>query len=764
MVRGMLFFVAVVALAGGLALGAPESAGAHARLEGGDPAPGSALAVAPEAIRLSFSEAVEPGFSRASLLTATGDAVPLGPIAADPADDAVVVVRLADPGGLTDGSYTLVWRVLSAVDGHVTTGTLAFSVGTGQAPESAGTVEDAAGPSWSRVVAGWLELAGLVLVVGVFVFGGLIARPLWAGSAAPGLARALRGVWWPAAGGLVVGMVGTLWRQADQLGGAGVYGDLLFDATFGRWWLVRLGLVALLVPLAVAVIGLPRGRNLIAAGSFWRWRLGAAIGAGALVTLPLSGHAAAADRPALAVATDFVHLACAAVWLGGLACLVATLVILGRSDVAASATLARRFSLTALGVMVALITTGAVSGALHVAGPRTLVDQDYGVALIAKSLVVLVVLIVAAVNLLITVPRLRAAIAAGQKEAAYSLLSALRVTVALEVIGGAGILIGSAILTDVPPADAPLPVDVAAKVVTISQRQPAGDVEVWMLGRLTGQASDRYTLTLDGPTEGMQRVIVETRTTAPNGDAIGDRFDASPLVGSAGTYVFPATRLGLNAAWSVEVIVRRAGVEDAHAAFVVDTSDAGARPPRLVEDRWRMPRVPVTTWLLLGLAAATVAGGIVGVRRLPGLEPLAGGVVLTMAVLIAVGFAVTALRQTAPETAATARANPLADDPGAIQRGASIYAAQCLACHGATGRGPNEDDLSDDPEHPHGPNADLTSRRATSQRDGDLQYWITNGVPGTEMPAFDHALSEEERWAVVTYLRALQEGTAPLTP
>ncbi|MPZ24721.1 MAG: c-type cytochrome [Dehalococcoidia bacterium] len=213
----------------------------------------------------------------------------------------------------------------------------------------------------------------------------------------------------------------------------------------------------------------------------------------------------------------------------------------------------------------------------------------------------------------------------------------------------------------------------------------------------------------------------------------------------------------------MDVIVRRAGVEDTRAAFTIDTNDAGARPPRLVDDRWRMPRLPLTTWLLLGLSAAAVVGGIVGLRRLPGLEPLAGGVVLTMAVLIAAGFAVTAIRQTVPQTSATSRDNPLADDPGAIQRGASIYAAQCLACHGATGGGPNEDDPTDDPEHQHGANADLTSRRATSQRDGDLSYWVTNGVPGTDMPAFDHALTAEERWAVVAYLRALQDGQI-LTP
>lgn len=456
-----------------------------------------------------------------------------------------------------------------------------------------------------------------------------------------------------------------------------------------------------------------------------------------------------------------MHLACASIWLGGLAYLVVTLRAPGRADAAACAEVARRFSLTALGAVLALIATGANNAALHVAGPRTLVAQDYGVTLIAKVLIVVVVLIAASVNLLITVPRLRAAVAAGRTPAIHALLTALSVTVALEGIAGAGILVGSAVLTELPPADAPLPVDVAARVVTIADRQLTGNVEVRLRGRLTGQAGDRFTLTLTGP-DGqppaqMQRVIVETRTTTPDGAALGDRFDADPLTGSAGTYVFPATRLGLNAAWTVDVIVRRAGIEDGRAAFAVDTRAAVARPPRLVVDRWRMPRVPLTTWLLLGLSAATVVGGIAGLRRLSRLEPLAGGIVLTIAALIAAGFAVTAIRQTIPETAATSSNNPLAADPGAIQRGATIYAAHCLACHGATGGGPNEDSPTDDPAHQHGANADLTSRCAVARRDGDLYYWVTNGVPGTEMPAFDQALTEEERWAIVTYLRASQD-------
>ena len=40
--------------------------------------------------------------------------------------------------------------------------------------------------------------------------------------------------------------------------------------------------------------------------------------------------------------------------------------------------------------------------------------------------------------------------------------------------------------------------------------------------------------------------------------------------------------------------------------------------------------------------------------------------------------------------------------------------------------------------------------------DGDLHYWIANGLPGG-MPAWVGTLSDEEIWHVINYLRGLQE-------
>jgi mono/diheme cytochrome c family protein len=322
------------------------------------------------------------------------------------------------------------------------------------------------------------------------------------------------------------------------------------------------------------------------------------------------------------------------------------------------------------------------------------------------------------------------------------------------------VLLAAAILTELAPANGPLPVDVASRPVTIDQRVTTGDLDVWLLARLTGAANDRYTITVSDaaghvPAD-LQRVIVETHTTT-GGAETGDRFDAEPLSGSPGTFVFPALQLGLPGVWKLDVIVRRAGLEDAIATLTLDTTGTGAQPPRLSEDAWRLPRPTLPAWLF-GLASiVSLIGGLILVRRLRGLEPFAAAILLTMTALITAGFAVQGYRQTIPVSAGTDLDNPVSADAGAVQRAEGLYRELCLQCHGEGGLGV----ATDDPEHTHA-GSNLLDPRTQNQRDGDLYWAITNGVAGTEMPAYDAALTDQERWELVAYLRSLDD--APATP
>jgi mono/diheme cytochrome c family protein len=403
-----------------------------------------------------------------------------------------------------------------------------------------------------------------------------------------------------------------------------------------------------------------------------------------------------------------------------------------------------------------IVITGILRSIAHVDGPRNLTGADYGIVLIAKHLLFLPILVAAGINLLVIVPRLRAASARGETEYRAAMTRSASHFVAAELVFAVATLLAAAALTEIVPAEGPLPVDVAAKTVTIDQRSATGDLDVWLLAMLQGEDSDRYSLTIttaDGAVPGeLQRVIVVSSTTLGE-STLGDRFDATELSGSPGTFTFPAVRLGLRGLWDLEVIVRRAGVEDASTSFSVDTSQAGQPAPRLVDDGWSMPRLTIPAWSMGFFALFVLVGGLVALMKLRELQPFAAAILLTMTLLIAAGFAVQSYRLTIPVTAATNLANPIPADDASIARGENTYTRQCLICHGPLGAGL---ETEEDPSHLHGDSADLTDPRSADQRDGDLFHAISNGVADTDMPAFDQALTEAERWDVVNYLRTLQ--------
>ena len=52
------------------------------------------------------------------------------------------------------------------------------------------------------------------------------------------------------------------------------------------------------------------------------------------------------------------------------------------------------------------------------------------------------------------------------------------------------------------------------------------------------------------------------------------------------------------------------------------------------------------------------------------------------------------------------------------------------------------------------PPANLTEPHVAVHTDGDLHWWITNGIQPA-MPAFGEDLTQEEIWNVINYVRTL---------
>ena len=98
---------------------------AHALLLKAVPAVGGTIAASPADIRITYTEGVEPKFSKITLTAEDGSQVSLGAVAVDPADHATLIAAVKAP--LRPGSYKVVWHVVS-VDTHATQGSFSFVV------------------------------------------------------------------------------------------------------------------------------------------------------------------------------------------------------------------------------------------------------------------------------------------------------------------------------------------------------------------------------------------------------------------------------------------------------------------------------------------------------------------------------------------------------------------------------------------------------------------------------------------------------------
>jgi putative copper resistance protein D len=88
-----------------------------------------------------------------------------------------------------------------------------------------------------------------------------------------------------------------------------------------------------------------------------------------------------------------------------------------------------------------------------------------------------------------------------------------------------------------------------------------------------------------------------------------------------------------------------------------------------------------------------------------------------------------------------------------VASGAALYRAHCATCHGTggLGDGPGGAGLPKPP-------ADLTAPHTAEHTAGDMFWWLTHGIRAGGMPPFGAVLSEDERWDLINFIRALGAG------
>ncbi len=397
-VQGLVLLGAVLVL---LLLGGAGTASAHAALSGTDPEDGTVLRTAPRHLTLTFTESVGLLDDSVRVLGPDGRRLRVGEAEHTESSS---TARVTMPDSLSEGTYTVAWRVVSA-DSHPVSGAFTFSVGKPSAtPVSVdtGPTEDPATAALHKI-ARYLAYLAAALLIGTATFIA-VCRPADTGV----LRRPLLIGWWTLLGATLALLVLRAPYETGEGPAAALNAEAFVRTLTGRPGMALLARLALLLLTATfflrlsstargrgAVLDLrlpPRGRDQPHTSRTRQTTL-----LGTALSLPLtwaaSDHASAGIQVPLAIASSTLHLLATAIWLGGL---TALLITLHRAELTPATV--TRFSRLAFASVIVLVITGTYQSWRGLGSWDALTGTTYGKLLTLKLAAVALLIGAAAVS------------------------------------------------------------------------------------------------------------------------------------------------------------------------------------------------------------------------------------------------------------------------------------------------------------------------------------------------------------------------------
>jgi copper transport protein len=735
-----VLLVAVIAL---YCAWAVSPAHAHALFVRSNPAPNAILAQSPAQVEIYFSETLQPGLSLISVYDSNGQVVDLGDVRVDANEPTRMTVSLFS---LRDGVYTVSWKALSTIDGHLTTGSFPFAVGNVSSSELA-AVQPTNNFSlpFSTLISKWLLLAALALLASQAIFIGFVWNPairaneneteLPAEVRHPPLWRKLYQFGWMAA---LIGLVLGLLSEAGQTTGselafpwAAETNFVLTASRLGVVWLIRLGLVLIGIWLSESPGFLAPSRNRGPLANWKSWA-GFAIALALLFTISLTSHAATEMRPLLPILGDWLHLVGMSIWFGSLAYLLTGLRELHKVPAVLRTRLTSlaiaRFSIMALTSVGIVGITGIYTAFLRVGSLNALDTTLYGHVLFFKQGFVVALLLLAAANLFFIAPRLKRDRLNGTGN--IPLVVGFEKIVRGEIILACMLLASVSLLTYLPPAKVTPPSSDLLGAASVDDLQ----IDLSISPGYVGQNTFTLQLASNGqPVQSVKEALL--RFTPGQGNIPPSEVQ---LIGQGeGNFVTKGSYLSLPGNWQVQAVVRRQNKFDAYANFNFNVSQPGANNQDAA-----MPKLAGGMILLDGLLFGLL---MLSLTRKPALRFGTGGALAFL--MIGLGI-VTMLR---PVSVTNSQANPVVPDARSIASGQALFSNYCAPCHGESGKGDGPLGLTLNPRP-----ADLSYHAIPGiHTDAQLFEWIGNGFPGSRMPAFKNVLSDTDRWDLVNFIRTL---------
>ncbi len=719
---------------------------AHAVPVFSTPRPNAILDTAPSEVSIQFSEPVVPNLSRLTILTQLGQEVETTALNAT-SDNTIISVTLPP---LNNGTYLVSWQVLSAVDGHSTSGTFSFGVGVTSLGITSGATDTQVRISPVSIAARWGTLLGVALLLGLYAFRLFILPSRYALTTTH-----LR---LPLVGLILLGLslVLTLIDQSNQYDLWQISNFQSWVGTqFGQMWLLRLLLTGLSGYL-LAVLG--RKITNRTDSPNWLWWLGLALSLGLGLTSSLVSHSAALREGRLvATVIDLAHLAAAGVWVGALLQLTLTL-WQSRNQPSEERTwlnleLNLNFSAVGAAAVGLLIISGSFLAYTHVATWSALVGTPYGLTLIAKIALVLPTFFIAALNLLIIKPRL------AQTSPNPATLQRFSRLVRLETVTAVLILLAAGALIELQrAADAPLLADDPGRMLA---EQTVDDLTVTLAIEPALIGNNTFDIFL---TDAAGNPVTNASEVSVRYTFLGQSLGAD--VGEAmthddGHYQLHGSYISLIGEWQVEIAIRRPGTYDSFAPYRLEAGLGGTIRPQTSNEVGLAERfarfmtimgggvigpffiVLGLSWLFLGRKASRHSWQLIPLLGL-GLFMLISGVNQT--------YTFFSLNYT-PGKFLT---NPVLPDSQSITIGETIYQENCALCHGPAGLGDGPSAVGLNPAP-----VNFAAGHTATHSDGDLFYWIQNGITGSAMPAYGETYTDEEIWHLVNYVRRLSMQTFP---
>ena len=573
-------------LLAGLLLALPLPVGAHATPLVYAPEASSVLEEVPGSVRIEFSERVEPVASSIEVFGPDGAPAASGSARVDPADPRAFSVALRSAG---TGAYVVSWSVVSADDGHHTTGAFAFGVGSGSLTLGGSgqfqIVHRSFAPEALSIA---LELLGFTLVGGALAMVWLLRR-LPADRAARRRADMLA-----YAGALIAVLGAACWFSVVALSGdAGFLAEIRdsLGTAAGRSAAYR----AALGPVIAAAWALLSGRS----------RAIAVVGLLVVAAVARARISHAAAQPVLsglAVAVNAAHLLGKGLWIAAAVSFpVVVLPLLDRlrSRASLSLALAGLTRLTAIALAVGGLT-GAVIVWLHLKDPSNLGATHWGMEFATLTLFALLLVVVRAYHVFALQP---AAEGAKGPEGDETVRTA-SLTLWTEAIVCLGVLFHSSLLIiTTPPLAHPdlWRQEVASREATLTlERHPAEErgLLLTLLRDAEPIVPSVLTVVATNVDAGVQALVLTAER----------RFD--------GGYAIPLSSLAPPGRWRVEVTASRANAYDAVGAFDLDTRSLAVPAGR---SPW------LTAFLVLSGLGSVAAGAWLW-RRARARETAAAGV------------------------------------------------------------------------------------------------------------------------------------------